>query len=83
MTSQPSDSERTAVLLEALLMRSDIDDTIGAQLTELENSSNNLVQLACHQARHFIADRDIHLRDQQYAEKQLAVIRGLIGRLQV
>ena len=77
MISKATARERAASLLDALLMGQTDDDRVAADLVDLETCTDNAVLSACHKARHFIADRDIHARDPAYAREQ----RSLLGEM--
>ena len=80
MTSKNTEAERVAVLLDTLLASSE-DDLLIAELVNLEGSSDERIQGACHQARHFIADRDLHAQDPAYARQQRSALASLICRM--
>lgn len=81
MTSKTTPSDRVAELLDALLMSTDDDERIGAELVQFENCSDKAIQDACHRARHFIADRDLHERDAAYARQQRSIVAEEIRQM--
>ena len=79
MTSPPAN--RLAQLLELILTTANDDRQVEAELTELETSRNPTILRGCHQARHFMADRDLHGSDSTYMQRQRSLIESLIAEL--
>ena len=73
---------RMVSLLNHLLQGRESDAEINNELAEHEASNDALVLRACHAARHFLADRDLHETDQAYRDVQIRQLKATIVDLQ-
>jgi len=67
--------KKLITFLESAAEERVIGEEAMAELSVLENTSDEEIRLACHELRHYLADADIREKDEQYALHQRRALR--------